>query len=245
MKRQIFEIESNVLIAKDTFRMILLSADFKGMKPGQFVDIALDGRYLRRPISVCDSEAGKLTLVYKTVGEGTKQMSLMLPGTKLDILTDLGHGFTPSACQSSALLLGGGVGVAPLYQLAKELLAQGRKVSAILGFNTASEVVLREDFRNLGVQTFVATMDGSEGTKGFVTDALRENPVDFDYYYVCGPKPMEKAVYANVHGTGEISLEERMGCGTGICYGCTCQTELGPKRICKDGPVFRKEEIVW
>lgn len=245
MKSLIFEIESNVLIAKDTFRMTLLSADFKGMKSGQFVDVAIEGRYLRRPISVCDSEAGKLALVYKTVGEGTLQMSKMTKGMSLDILIDLGHGFTPTACKDAALLLGGGVGVAPLYQLTKELKSLGKKVTVVLGFNTASEVALKADFEALGADVYVATMDGSEGTKGFVTDVVREyNPV-YDYYYTCGPKPMEKAVYANIPGDGEISLEERMGCGTGICYGCTCQTTLGPKRICKDGPVFKKEEISW
>lgn len=245
MKSLIFEIESNVIVAKDTFRMVLHSSQFKGMKSGQFVDIALDGRFLRRPISVCDSYDSTLVLVYKVVGEGTLQMSKMVSGGKLDILVDLGHGFTPSSCQKAALLLGGGVGVAPLFQLAKELLAQGKKVTAILGFNTASEVVLRNEFKALGVDTYVATMDGSEGTKGFVTDVIKAFPLEYDFYYTCGPKPMEKAVYASVECDGELSLEERMGCGTGICYGCSCHTTLGAKRICKDGPVFRKEEILW
>ncbi len=245
MKRLIFEIESNVLIAKDTFRMVLRSADFKEMKSGQFVDIALEGRFLRRPISVCDSEDGKMVLLYKLVGEGTRQMSGMAPGEKLDILTDLGNGFDPSACRTSAVLLGGGIGTAPLYHLAKELLAQGKKVTAVLGFNTASEVVLRDELKKLGADTYVATLDGSEGTKGFVTDVLKAFPISYDYYYACGPKPMEKAVHSFLECSGELSLEERMGCGTGICYGCTCQTELGPKRICKDGPVFKKEEIKW
>lgn len=245
MKRQVFEIDSNTLVAKDTYRMVLTCPGFKEMKSGQFVDIAIEGRYLRRPISVCDSEDGKLTLVYKVVGEGTREMSTMVKGKTLDILVDLGHGFTPEATGKAALLLGGGVGVAPLFHLAKTLLARGKKVTAVLGFNTASEVVLRDEFKALGVDTYVATMDGSEGTKGFVTDVVKAFPLEYDYYYTCGPKPMEKAVYASIECGGELSLEERMGCGTGICYGCTCQTELGPKRICKDGPVFRKEEIRW
>jgi len=245
MKNLIFEIESNVLIARDTYRMTLLCAEFRKMSPGQFVNVALDGRFLRRPISVCDSEDGKLTLVYKVVGEGTQQMSAMVPGEMLDILVDLGHGFTTSSCSKAALLLGGGLGAAPLYLLAKELIAQGKKVTVVLGFNVAAEIVLTEEFKALGADVYVATMDGSVGTRGFVTDVVKEFKPEFDFYYTCGPKPMEKAVYASIPGSGELSLEERMGCGTGICYGCTCQTELGPKRICKDGPVFRKEEIVW
>lgn len=245
MKNLIFEIESNVPIAKDTYRMTLLCAEFSKMSPGQFVNVALDGRFLRRPISVCDSEDGKLTLAYKVVGDGTAQMSAMEPGEMLDVLVDLGHGFTPEACCKAALLLGGGLGAAPLYLLARELLALGKKVTVVLGFNTASEIILKDEFKALGVDVYVATMDGSEGTKGFVTDVVKEYGPEFDFYYTCGPKPMEKAVYASLPCSGELSLEERMGCGTGICYGCTCQTELGPKRICKDGPVFRKEEIVW
>lgn len=245
MKNLKFEIRENVPIAKDIFRMSLSSHEFQGMKSGQFVNVALDGRFLRRPISVCDSEAGRLVLVYKIVGKGTLQMSQMTPGKSLDILVNLGHGFTPSSCSTSALLLGGGVGVAPLYQLAKELLAEGKQVTVVLGFNTSSEVVLKDEFSRLGAEVYVATLDGSEGTKGFVTDVVREKKPSFDYYYVCGPKPMEKAVYSQIQGTGEISLEERMGCGTGICYGCSCHTTLGPKRICKDGPVFKKEEILW
>lgn len=245
MKNLKFKIESNVLVAKDTFRMVLLSAEFEGMKSGQFVDVALNERFLRRPISVCDSEKGRLTLIYKVVGKGTAQMSEMTKGADLDLLTDLGHGFSPSSCRENALLLGGGVGVAPLYLLAKELIGMGKRVTVVLGFNTASEIVLKDEFRALGTEVYVATMDGSEGTKGFVTDVVKEHNPSFDYYYTCGPKPMEKAVYASIPGSGEISLEERMGCGTGICYGCTCKTATGPKRVCKDGPVFKKEEVVW
>ncbi len=245
MENRLFEIESNALIAKDTYRMTLLCEGFRKMSPGQFVDVALDGRFLRRPISVCDSEDGRLVLVYKVVGDGTRQMSEMAPGGKLDILVDLGHGFTTASCSKAALLLGGGVGAAPLYLLAKELIAQGKKVTVVLGFNMASEIVLTDEFKALGADVYVATMDGSAGTKGFVTDVVKEYEPEFDFYYTCGPKPMEKAVYASIESDGELSLEERMGCGTGICYGCTCQTELGPKRICKDGPVFKKEEIKW
>lgn len=240
-----FKITENSLLGKDTWRMVLENPDFPGMECGQFVNVALEGKFLRRPISVCDSSRGRLVLVYKTVGEGTAMMSRMAAGDVLDILTGLGHGFTVDSCRGAALLLAGGVGVAPLYQLARRLLEKGRKVTVVLGFNTASEVVLRDEFAALGAEVHVATMDGSLGTRGFVTDVVAAVRPDYDFYYACGPKPMEKAVYQSVEGSGEISLEERMGCGTGICYGCSCQTVLGPKRICKDGPVFRKEEIQW
>lgn len=240
-----FIVEGNSLIAKDTYRMVLGNPGFAGMRSGQFVNVALEGKYLRRPISVCDCDKGRLVLVYKTVGEGTFMMAGMKEGGSLDILTGLGHGFSPESCRSAALLLGGGVGAAPLYLLARELIAGGKKVTAVLGFNTSSETVLRDDFLALGASVYIATMDGSEGTRGFVTDAVARYEPEYDFYYACGPKPMEKAVHANVRGDGEISLEERMGCGTGICYGCSCRTAVGPKRICKDGPVFRKEEILW
>lgn len=245
MNRIIFEIEGNACVAKDIFRMELRSEEFPGMRCGQFVDIALDGRFLRRPISVCHSEKGRLVLLYKLAGAGTRQMSDMAPGRKLDILTDLGNGFSLSACSREALLIGGGIGTAPLLQLGEDLVREGKKISVVLGFNTADEIVLTSEFEALGAEVRIATMDGSAGVKGFVTDALKAFSPAYDHYYVCGPLPMEKAVFAALDSRGEYSLEERMGCGTGICYGCSLMTRSGAKRVCKDGPVFKKEELTW
>ena len=213
--------------------------------PGQFINIKLDGFYLRRPISICDYDSKTITIIYKVVGEGTAAMSAMLPGDKVKALTGLGNSFDIDACQSRALLLGGGVGAAPLYLLAKELASQCKEVTVVLGFNTAEEVMLTKEFEDLNAKVYVATMDGSAGTKGFVTDVLRLKNISYDYFYACGPKPMLKAVCESVRGRGEVSLEERMGCGAGFCYCCSIQTVNGPRRVCKDGPVFKKEEIIW
>lgn len=245
MKRVLFSIASNLKVAKDTFRLELRSDDFSRMSAGQFVEVALEGRYLRRPISVCDSTDGSLTLLYKVVGEGTAQMARMSRGEKLDVLTGLGRGFSLSSCRNSALLLGGGIGIAPMYQLAKELLKDGKKVRVIGGFNTEDEIVLENELKSLGAEVLIATLNGSRGTKGFVTDVLKKYPAEYDYFYVCGPLPMEKAVFHGVDGDGEFSLEERMGCGVGICYGCSVMTKGGARRVCADGPVFRKEELPW
>ena len=245
MKEVRFTISGNDRIAPQTFRM-RLTGDSSGIVcSGEFVGIALEGKYLRRPISVHDCDWESFTIVYKVVGEGTKALSRMQPGETLDVLTGLGKGFDIDACQSRALLLGGGVGTAPLYLLAKELCAQGKEVTVVLGFNTAAEVMLTREFEDLGTKVYVATMDGSAGTKGFVTDVLRLRNILYDYFYACGPKPMLKAVCSAVRGPGEVSLEERMGCGAGFCYGCSVQTTLGPRRVCKDGPVFKKEELIW
>lgn len=245
MQKLKFTIESNDKVARDTFRLRLASAEFEACRSGQFVDIALEGFFLRRPISVCDCGPGTLTLLYKTVGAGTGQMSLMRPGEELDLLCGLGHGFTPESCRSKALLLGGGLGAAPLHLLAKELLAAGRSVSVALGFNRADEIVLSDEYRALGITPLIATLDGSAGVKGFVTDAVRQAAPEYDFFYTCGPLKMMQAVCSGLDRPGEASLEERMGCGAGFCYGCSCHTTVGAKRICKDGPVFRKEDIIW
>ena len=210
--------------------------------PGQFVDIRLENLYLRRPISVCDRQDDVLTLIYKVVGKGTEVMAALKPGTMLNVLTGLGNGYDLSLSGASPLLLGGGVGVPPLYLLAKELIAQGKKVQVILGFNTAAEVFYEEAFKALGAEVTVVTADGSYGAKGFVTDVL---PAEYSYYYTCGPLPMLKAVYRACRGEGEYSFEERMGCGFGACMGCSIKTTDGYKRVCKDGPVLKKGEIVW
>ena len=211
--------------------------------PGQFVNILLDGLYLRRPISVCDYDESTLTLVYKVVGKGTEQMSRKAAGEKLDILTGLGNGYDLTLSGDRPVLLGGGVGVPPLYNLAKKLLAQGKKVSVILGFNTKSEIFYEEEFKKLGCDVTVTTVDGSYGIQGFVTTALET--MDYTYFYTCGPEPMLKAIYKASNTSGQMSFEERMGCGFGACMGCSCKTLTGNKRICKEGPVMKKEEILW
>ncbi len=237
-----FIIEENIKIAKDVYKMILSGNTEKITAPGQFVNIKLEGKYLRRPISVCDWEDGMLTLIYKVVGSGTEQMCKMGKGEKLDLLTGLGNGFDTSKSGEKPLLIGGGVGVPPMYGLCKKLIAEGKKVSVVLGFNSAEDVFYKEEFENIGAQVFVSTVDGSFGTKGFVTDIL---PEGYTYFYTCGPEPMLKSVYAKTNTSGQLSFEERMGCGFGACMGCSCKTKYGDKRICKDGPVMVKEEIIW
>ena len=273
MQKRIFHIVSNNAVARDTFRLELRTEGRVVMRSGQFVDIALPGRYLRRPISVSDVLPDGLVLYYKVVGEGTRDLSLMTPGAPLELLLGpspsfagltgdpskardgdcqggkspcgLGHGFSPEKCRESALLIGGGLGAAPLYLLAKELLARGARVTAVLGFNRADEICLAEELEALGVPVHLSTLDGSVGTKGFVTDAIAAAQPAFDRFYTCGPLPMMKAVCAALDAPGEVSLEERMGCGAGYCYGCTVITASGPRRVCADGPVFDKEEVLW
>ncbi len=243
MKQSVFEIISNKALTENVFQMVLKGDTAAITAPGQFVNIQLEGLYLRRPISVCDLDGDKLTIVYKAVGKGTEQMSCMQPGEKLDVLTGLGNGYDLSLSGDKPVLLGGGVGVPPMYLLAKELLKQGKKVSVILGFNTNSEIFYEQEFKNLGCDVTVTTVDGSYGTKGFVTTAL-EN-MAYSYFYTCGPEPMLKAVYKASATSGQMSFEKRMGCGFGACMGCSCKTLTGYKRICKEGPVMKKEEILW
>ncbi len=242
MKQSIFTVLENTPLTENVYKMVL-SGDTEAITaPGQFINIRLDGRYLRRPISVCDYADDCVTVIYKVVGGGTEQMSRMKPGQTLDILTGLGNGYDLSLSGDRPVLLGGGVGVPPLYRLAKELIRSGKTVSVVLGFNTASEVFYEEEFRRLGASVTVTTADGSYGTKGFVTDAL---PDGYTYFYTCGPEPMLKAVCKTAKTAGQLSFEERMGCGFGACMGCSCKTLTGYKRICKDGPVMQKEEIRW
>ena len=243
MKQGIFEIVSNQALTGSVYQMVLRGDTSAITAPGQFVNIRLEGLYLRRPISVCDLEGDTLTIVYKTVGKGTEQMSVMASGEKLDVLTGLGNGYDLSVSGDKPVLLGGGVGVPPMYLLAKKLLAQGKQVSVILGFNTKDEIFYEEQFKKLGCNVTVTTVDGSYGMRGFVTDALKE--LDYSYFYTCGPEPMLKAVYRASATSGQMSFEKRMGCGFGACMGCSCKTLTGYKRICKEGPVMRKEEILW
>lgn len=242
MKQSLFEIIENVQLTESVYKMTL-SGDVSDISaPGQFVNIKLDGLYLRRPISVCDVGENTLTVIYKVVGKGTEQMSKMRSG-KLDVLTGLGNGYDLSVSGDKPVLLGGGVGVPPMYLLAKELIAQGKQVSVILGFNTKEEIFFEDAFKALRADVTVTTVDGSYGLKGFVTDALKQ--VEYTYFYTCGPEPMLKAVYAASTTSGQMSFEKRMGCGFGACMGCSCKTITGYKRICKEGPVMRKEEILW
>ena len=242
MKQSIFEILESTPLTSSVYKMVLRGDTSAITAPGQFVNIRLEGKFLRRPISVCDYDAETLTLVYKVVGSGTEQMAAMKAGETLDILTGLGNGYDLGPAGDAPLLIGGGVGVPPLYHLAKRLLAQGKAVSVILGFNTKEEIFFEEEFKALGCTVTVTTVDGSYGVKGFVTNALPEN---YTYFYTCGPEPMLKAVYRATTTSGQMSFEERMGCGFGACMGCSCKTLTGYKRICKEGPVMRKEEILW
>ena len=250
MKQEIFKILTNQQLAKDVYRMTL-TGDTCGIRPGQFVNIKLDGLYLRRPISVCDCVGCVLTLIYKVVGKGTELMSKMTQCEELDVLTGLGNGYDLTKSGETPLLIGGGVGVPPLYMLCRKLAEEGRHPTVVLGFNKAEEVFYPNEFAALGAEVKVATVDGSVGVKGFVTDAiaaLSDEGKKFSYFYTCEPEPMLKAVYNSpvLDGVeGEFSFEERMGCGFGACMGCSCKTVTGYKRICKDGPVLEKKEILW
>ena len=243
MNQTNFEIKQNIRIADNTYKMVLSGDTSDIIRPGTFVNIKLEGKYLRRPISVCDAVEGELTIIYKTVGAGTEQMAAMGEGVKLDVLTGLGNGYDVSKSGDRPLLIGGGVGVPPLYMLCKQLIAAGKAVTVVLGFNRASEVFYEQEFRALGAEVIIATADGSVGVKGFVTDAMKG--VDYTYFYTCGPMPMFKAIEAVATTSGQYSFEERMGCGFGACMGCSCKTKYGNKRICRDGPVLEREEIIW
>ncbi|MBQ8163840.1 MAG: dihydroorotate dehydrogenase electron transfer subunit [Clostridia bacterium] len=242
MKNTVFELIKNKQIAKNTYESVL-RGDISDIKAGQFVNIKIDGFYLRRPISVCNVENEELTIIYKVVGAGTKVMAEMKQGTRLNVLTGLGNGYDLSKSGEKPLLVGGGAGVPPMYLLCRQLVKLGKTPSVILGFGSENEVFYEEEFQKLGAKVYVTTVDGSYGIKGFVTDAF--DKVEYTYFYTCGPEPMLKAVYDKSVTSGEFSFEERMGCGFGACMGCSCKTKYGNKRICKDGPVLVKEEIIW
>ena len=243
MKQGIFTIQSNVALTDSVMKMVMVGDTSAITAPGQFINVKLSGLYLRRPISVCDYDDEKVVILYKVVGKGTAQMANMGQGETLDVLTGLGNGYDLTECGDHPLLLGGGVGVPPLYRLAKDLLAAGKQVGVILGFNTKDEIFYEDAFRALGADVTVTTVDGSYGTKGFVTDAMSAIP--YTYFYTCGPEPMLKAIYRASQTSGQFSFEERMGCGFGACMGCSCKTVTGNKRICKEGPVLVKEDIIW
>ena len=242
MKNIIFTIQKNEKLTSNVYIMTL-EGDTEGIRCGQFVNIKIEGLYLRRPISVCDVEGNVLTIIYKVVGRGTEVMSEMVSGQTLDLLTGLGNGYNTAKSGDKPLLLGGGVGVPPLYMLCKKLISEGKEPTVILGFNTVDEVFYEKEFAALGARVVVTTADGSYGVKGFVTDAMAD--IEYTYFFTCGPEPMLKAVHKATVTSGQLSFEERMGCGFGACMGCSCKTLTGYKRICKEGPVMRKEEIVW
>lgn len=243
MKQGIFRITSNEKIARDIFKMTIAGDTSAITAPGQFVNIKLDGFFLRRPISVCDCVGENLTLIYKTVGNGTEQMSRMKNGDELDLLTGLGNGYNTEASGDSPMLVGGGVGVPPMYMLCRKLISEGKNVTVVLGFNSKDDVFYENEFRALGADVHIATADGTYGTKGFVTDVIKN--LQYTFFYTCGPEPMFRAMHKMMKTPGQYSFEERMGCGFGACMGCSCKTLTGNKRICKEGPVMESEEIIW
>ncbi len=241
-KKGLYTIKSNKKIANKVYEMVLEGDTSYIKEPGQFINIEIKEFYLRRPISICEYGENFIKIIFKVVGQGTEALSKMEEGTVLDILTGLGHGFQIENSGDKPLLIGGGVGTPPMYELCKEIVAKGIKPTVVLGFNSKEDVFYEDEFKRLGADVYITTVDGSYGIKGFVTDAIKD---EYSYYYACGPKPMLKAVYNNVNCDGELSFEERMGCGFGACMGCTCKTTHGSKRICKGGPVLKKGEIVW
>ena len=243
MYQGIYEIKSNTQLTDSIYEMVLIGDTSSITAPGQFINIKLDGFYLRRPISICDYNDRTITIIYKVVGNGTDLMSKMKSGDNLDVLCGLGNGFDVSKSSEKPVLIGGGVGVPPMYNLCKKLISDGKKVTVILGFNKKDEIFYEDEFKKLGADVKVTTVDGSYGIKGFVTDALKET--NYTYFFTCGPMPMFKAIEATATTSGQYSFEERMGCGFGACMGCSCKTKYGNKRICKDGPVLEREEIIW
>lgn len=243
-KRSKYKILHNSKIAKDVYKMILEGNTSSITRCGQFINIQLDELYLRRPISICDYDEKTITIIYKVVGEGTEKMSQLPIGQELDVLTGLGNGFDTDCDGDKLLVVGGGVGTPPLYRLCKDLIANGKKPTVVLGFASKDDVFYEQELKDLGIDVYIATVDGSYGTKGFVTDIIR-NLNDYTYFYACGPMPMLKALTNEVGISGQLSLEERMGCGFGACMGCTIKTKNGYKRVCKEGPVFRREELIW
>ena len=244
MTQGIYRVVSNTQLTSTVYRMVVEGDVSALYRPGQFVNFKIDGLYLRRPISVCDydHDAGTITLIYKVVGAGTEKLAEAKEGDVFDLLSGLGNGYDTSTSGTSPVLIGGGVGIPPLFGLCRKLIAEGKQVKVILGFNTKDEIFYEEEFKALGAEVFVTTVDGSYGVKGFVTNALPEN---YTYFYTCGPEPMLKAVYKATVTDGQFSFEERMGCGFGACMGCSCKTVTGNKRICKEGPVLTKEDIIW
>ena len=243
MLQSFYKVYSNEKIARDIYKMILVGDTEHITAPGQFINIKIEGKFLRRPISVCDYDSNTITIIYKVVGDGTEIMSECVNGDTLDVLTGLGNGYDTSKSGENPLLIGGGVGVPPMYNLAKKLISRGKKVTVVLGFNSSVDVFYEKEFKELGANVIVTTADGTMGVKGFVTDAMKD--IEYSYFYTCGPEVMFRAIENIAKTSGQYSFEERMGCGFGACMGCSCKTKYGNKRICKDGPVLEREEIIW
>ena len=243
MTQGLYEIIKNDALTSTVYKMVIKGDTSAITAPGQFVNLKLEGKFLRRPISICDYDDTSITLVYKVVGEGTEQMAEMKAGEVIDVLVGLGNGYSLDKCGEKPLFIGGGVGIPPLYNLCKKLIKAGKTCTVILGFNNADEIFLEDDFKALGANVIVTTVDGSYGTKGFVTDAMKD--INYTYFFTCGPMPMFKAIESTAVTSGQYSFEERMGCGFGACMGCSCKTKYGNKRICKDGPVLERKEIIW
>lgn len=243
MNQVMFEVADNRSLTDTVFQMLLKGDTTAVTAPGQFVNVKINSFFLRRPISVCDYEDGRLVLVYKVVGGGTAALAKSVQGDKLDCLCGLGNGYSLGESGRKPLLIGGGVGIPPLYALCKQLIVQGKQPTVILGFNTEKEIFLENEFRSLGAEIMITTADGSRGIKGFAADAM--HGLDYTYFYTCGPEAMLKAVNRAAQTDGQFSFEERMGCGFGACMGCSCETKYGAKRICKEGPVLKREEIIW
>jgi dihydroorotate dehydrogenase electron transfer subunit len=243
MEQQILTVLSNEKLVNGVYKMVLNGKVSAITNSGQFINIKIDNLFLRRPISVCDYSSDSVTIIYKVVGHGTEILKDKVKGDLLDCLLGLGNGYDLTLSGEEPLLIGGGVGVPPMYNLAKKLIEQGKKVTVILGFNKAEEIFYEKEFISLGAKVLVTTVDGSYGIKGFVTDAMKD--LSYSYFYCCGPEPMLKAVFNASVTEGQLSFEERMGCGFGACMGCSCKTIYGNKRICKEGPVLKKGEILW
>ena len=243
MIQALYTIKENVALTELVYKMVLEGDTSALTAPGQFVNLKLEGFYLRRPISVCNISQDTLTIIYKAVGAGTEKMAAMTGGERIPTLVGLGNGYDLSRSGDAPLLIGGGAGVPPMYLLCKRLVSEGKHPTVILGFGSSDEVFFKNEFEALGVRVIVTTVDGSEGIRGFVTNAMED--VEYTYFYTCGPEPMLRAVYDKSVTDGEFSFEERMGCGFGACMGCSCKTKYGNKRICRDGPVLTKEEIIW
>lgn len=243
MKQSTFMVLKNYPIIQGVYKLVLSGDTSAIVNPGQFVDIQVKGHFLRRPFSVCDWDKETVTVVYRTIGKGTKDLAAAVPGEGLDVLTGLGNGFDTSLSGNTPLLVAGGSGVPMMYALAKKFIAEGKTVTAVLGYRSVHDIFLADDIRHLGVNVHITTEDGSLGTKGFVTDVMKD--LDYSYFYTCGPEAMFEAIDKVAKTSGQFSFEARMGCGYGACMGCTCETKYGAKRICKDGPVLVREEIVW
>jgi dihydroorotate dehydrogenase electron transfer subunit len=243
MKQGVFTVADNRPLSRRLSRLRLNGDSSAIAGPGQFVSLSLPGFFLRRPFSVCDWDASGFSIVYEQVGKGTEAMLSLTPGDTLDVLTGLGNGFDLRRAGNAPLLVGGGSGVSPMLGLTRRLLSEGRTPHVILGFSGREDVALLEDFRLIGVCPTVTTLDGSFGLRGFVTDALDD--LEPSFFYACGPEAMLRAVSERCACDGQLSFDARMGCGFGACMGCTRPTRSGPKRVCKDGPVFDKGEILW